>query len=172
MRPSVRTVVYRGFYKESDLLTFYTDTRHASAIAGSAEVCLYAGQHNISYYSKQQREPILCVLPALPARVQRLGCGRTPKAEHLQHQAWAEICWYFPDSREQFRIAGRLTVVGEDYPDAELRKVCHVPPAPLESWRGRCACGVQAANRQPVPVSSPWRNGWDLGVPLPVLRVA
>ena len=64
------------------------------------------------------------VLPALPARGQWLGCCRTPKAEHLQHQAWAEICWYFPDSREQFRIAGRLTVVGDDYPDAELRKVC------------------------------------------------
>ena len=49
MRPSVRTVVYRGFYKESDMLTFYTDTRHAFAFAGSAEDCVYAGQHSIDY---------------------------------------------------------------------------------------------------------------------------
>ena len=50
--------------------------------------------------------------------------------EQLQHQAWAELCWYFPESREQFRIAGRLTVVGEDYPDADLRKVPPVSPIP------------------------------------------
>lgn len=148
MRPSVRTVVYRGFYKESDMLTFYTDTRHASALAGSAEVCLYAGQYGIYQYSKQQREPPQRVLPALPAWSQRRSRGRTPKAEHLQHQAWAEICWYFPDSREQFRIAGRLTVVGEDYPDAELRKVC--PPFTSATLNARvqvcvrCACCILA----------------------------
>lgn len=43
--------------------------------------------------------------------------------EQLQHQSWAELCWYFPDSREQFRIAGRLTIVGEDYPEPDLVKV-------------------------------------------------
>ena len=104
------------------MLTFYTDTRHA--FAGPAQVCVYAGNYRTINYSKQQREPMHRVLAALPARSQQPGCGRTPKAEHLQHQAWAEICWYFPESREQFRIAGRLTVVGEDYPDADLRKVC------------------------------------------------
>ncbi|KAK9821214.1 hypothetical protein WJX81_000683 [Elliptochloris bilobata] len=72
-RPAVRTVVYRGNHGDSDMLTFYTDTR-------------------------------------------------TPKVEQLQHNSFAELCWYFPDSREQFRIAGRLTLVGEDFPDADLRK--------------------------------------------------
>jgi pyridoxine/pyridoxamine 5'-phosphate oxidase len=42
--------------------------------------------------------------------------------EQLEQQAWAELCWYFPDSREQFRVAGKLTLVGEDYPDDALRK--------------------------------------------------
>jgi hypothetical protein len=42
--------------------------------------------------------------------------------EQLQQQAWAELCWYFPDSREQFRVAGKLTLVGEDFPDDALRK--------------------------------------------------
>ena len=29
-----------------------------------------------------------------------------------------------------------------------------------------------ACKLQPVPVSSPWRNAWDVGAPLGVLRVA
>src|SRR5271165_5693014 len=32
----------------------------------------------------------------------------------LAKAPWAEICWYFPVTREQFRIAGPITLVGED----------------------------------------------------------
>lgn len=37
--------------------------------------------------------------------------GRSEKVEHLQICPWAEICWYFTITREQFRIAGKLTVI-------------------------------------------------------------
>ena len=43
--------------------------------------------------------------------------------EHVKQNPWAEACWYFPDTREQFRLGGELTIVGPDHPDAHLREV-------------------------------------------------
>jgi pyridoxamine 5'-phosphate oxidase len=37
--------------------------------------------------------------------------SRSRKIEQIQHQSWAAICWYFPDTREQFRISGPLSLV-------------------------------------------------------------
>lgn len=48
---------------------------------------------------------------------------RTFKVEHVKQSPWAEACWYFPDSREQFRLGGDLVIVGPDHPDAHLREV-------------------------------------------------
>ncbi|KAK9803225.1 hypothetical protein WJX73_006771 [Symbiochloris irregularis] len=48
---------------------------------------------------------------------------RTEKLEEIKNKDWAEICWYFPDSREQFRIGGSMAVVGGDSQDQELLKV-------------------------------------------------
>ena len=45
---------------------------------------------------------------------------RSEKAEEINLYPWGEICWYFPKTREQFRIAGKLVLVGADYPEAEL----------------------------------------------------
>ena len=45
---------------------------------------------------------------------------RSQKAEEINLYPWGEICWYFPQTREQFRIAGQLILVGQDYPEAEL----------------------------------------------------
>ncbi|MEH2135818.1 Npun_F5749 family FMN-dependent PPOX-type flavoprotein [Nostoc sp.] len=39
---------------------------------------------------------------------------RSAKADQIQQQPWAEICWYFPNTREQFRITGDLTLVSSD----------------------------------------------------------
>jgi PPOX class probable FMN-dependent enzyme len=36
---------------------------------------------------------------------------RSAKAEQISNQPAAEICWYFPNSREQFRIGGKLNLV-------------------------------------------------------------
>ena len=61
-RPANRTVVFRGFVEETDLLIFTAD-------------------------------------------------DRSRKVEQVERAPWAEACWYFPDSREQFRLLGRPSVV-------------------------------------------------------------
>lgn len=38
--------------------------------------------------------------------------GRSQKVPEILAYPWAEICWYFTVTREQFRIAGRLTLAG------------------------------------------------------------
>ena len=48
--------------------------------------------------------------------------ARSAKAGHLAATPWGELCWYFVDTREQFRILGRLSVVA-DNADAELAAV-------------------------------------------------
>ncbi|KAL9385287.1 hypothetical protein Peur_022297 [Populus x canadensis] len=44
---------------------------------------------------------------------------RTRKIEELKHCPFAEICWYFSDSWEQFRINGRVDVIDGSNPDPE-----------------------------------------------------
>ncbi|BAZ13466.1 pyridoxamine 5'-phosphate oxidase-related FMN-binding protein [Calothrix sp. NIES-4071] len=48
--------------------------------------------------------------------------SRSEKINQIQHQPFAEACWYFTETREQFRLAGKLTLVGADCDDAELEK--------------------------------------------------
>ncbi|CAK0734501.1 hypothetical protein CVIRNUC_000440 [Coccomyxa viridis] len=100
-KPSVRTVVFRGFLDESTKITFTTDTR-------------------------------------------------TFKVEHVKQSPWAEACWYFPDSREQFRLGGDLVIVGPDHPDAHLRE------ARQDAWNsmstgGRSWFGWPASGRPREP---------------------
>lgn len=47
---------------------------------------------------------------------------RSQKFSHLQHQPWAEICWYFTKTREQFRLSGKVTLVTGEHPAPELIK--------------------------------------------------
>jgi pyridoxamine 5'-phosphate oxidase len=54
---------------------------------------------------------------------------RSAKAEDLTRFPWAEACWYFPVTQEQFRIGGTTTLVGDEEPDPTLREVR------LECWR-------------------------------------
>jgi PPOX class probable FMN-dependent enzyme len=66
-RPTNRTVVFRGFWEQTNWLKFITDTR-------------------------------------------------SQKYTHLQQQPWAEACWYFPKTREQFRISGQLhSIIAPDH---------------------------------------------------------
>jgi PPOX class probable FMN-dependent enzyme len=45
---------------------------------------------------------------------------RSEKATQILTQPWGEVCWYFPNSREQFRLSGDLTLVGENSSDIAL----------------------------------------------------
>lgn len=72
-RPANRTVVFRGFYADTDQLKFVID-------------------------------------------------ARSQKVKQIEHQPWAEACWYFLETRDQFRISGSLTLVTADYPDSALQQ--------------------------------------------------
>ena len=61
-------------------------------------------------------------------------CGaahRSHKIEDPRHQPYAEACWYFTGSREQYRLAGRVRVVDKDSADEALLKVI---PKPWNPW--------------------------------------
>ena len=40
--------------------------------------------------------------------------SRSEKTNHINHHPYSEICWYFPKTREQFRLSGNLTTIGEN----------------------------------------------------------
>lgn len=46
--------------------------------------------------------------------------SRSQKIEQIQHQPFAEACWYFTETREQFRLAGKLTLIGADCDDTSV----------------------------------------------------
>ncbi len=48
--------------------------------------------------------------------------ARSQKIDQIAQQPWAEACWYFPTTREQFRLTGSLTLVGADHPDSALQQ--------------------------------------------------
>ena len=55
--------------------------------------------------------------------------NRSAKADQIQQQPWAEVCWYFPNTREQFRITGYLTLVSSDDFHQDLQ------PARIAMWQ-------------------------------------
>ncbi|MBP0016512.1 MAG: pyridoxamine 5'-phosphate oxidase family protein [Cyanobacteria bacterium SBLK] len=71
--PANRTVVFRGFFQDSDRLKIITDSR-------------------------------------------------CEKLEQIQHCQWGEICWYFSETREQFRLLGQLIIVDETESDLLLKQ--------------------------------------------------
>lgn len=46
---------------------------------------------------------------------------RSEKITQIAQQPWGEICWYFPKTREQFRLAGALLVVTTETSTPELQ---------------------------------------------------
>lgn len=48
--------------------------------------------------------------------------ARSAKTDDIEHCEWGEACWYFPKTREQFRLAGGLCLVGADHPEPTLQK--------------------------------------------------
>jgi len=55
--------------------------------------------------------------------------SRSAKTDQIVQQPWAEACWYFPNTREQFRIAGCLTLVCNDNSHKDLQ------PARISTWQ-------------------------------------
>ncbi len=50
---------------------------------------------------------------------------RSSKIKDIQHQPWCEICWYFSQTREQFRLSGNITLVNQETEDKRLQEARH-----------------------------------------------
>lgn len=46
--------------------------------------------------------------------------SRSQKISHIQNQPWAEACWYFTKTRQQFRLAGKLSLINAEDSDENL----------------------------------------------------
>ncbi|MGF1537570.1 MAG: Npun_F5749 family FMN-dependent PPOX-type flavoprotein [Elainellaceae cyanobacterium] len=47
---------------------------------------------------------------------------RSQKPEQIRHEQQGEICWYFPKTREQFRLSGVLNLVSMEETEPALRE--------------------------------------------------
>lgn len=47
--------------------------------------------------------------------------GRSQKVEDAEVHPLAEACWYFTETREQFRLSGHLSWIDADHPNADLK---------------------------------------------------
>ncbi|GAC1463746.1 MAG: hypothetical protein NVS2B14_06790 [Chamaesiphon sp.] len=47
---------------------------------------------------------------------------RSDKVEQIEHHPWGEACWYFPNTREQFRVAGQLILVQANHLEPALQQ--------------------------------------------------
>lgn len=84
---------------------------------------------------------------------------RSAKITQLKAQPWAELCWYFEETREQFRLSGRVEIVGESQ-DPELDF------ARLRTWRERSEASRQSVT-WPRP-GDPRSGGDEFQRPAPV----
>ncbi|MEA5593691.1 Npun_F5749 family FMN-dependent PPOX-type flavoprotein [Rivularia sp. UHCC 0363] len=48
--------------------------------------------------------------------------ARSEKITEIKNQSWVEICWYFTNSREQFRIAGNIIIIDANHQQSQLQK--------------------------------------------------
>ncbi len=55
-------------------------------------------------------------------RLKIIADRRSEKIDQLAHQPWAEACWYFPKTREQFRLSGEMVVVQAESTDSGLQQ--------------------------------------------------
>jgi pyridoxamine 5'-phosphate oxidase len=54
---------------------------------------------------------------------------RSRKVPQIQHSPWAEACWYFPKTREQFRLSGSLKLVDESETNPQRQRAYN------ETWQ-------------------------------------
>jgi pyridoxamine 5'-phosphate oxidase len=47
---------------------------------------------------------------------------RSPKIAQIEQNGGAEICWYFPKTREQFRLAGLLHIIDAQHPNERWQR--------------------------------------------------
>ncbi|MEM9161733.1 MAG: pyridoxamine 5'-phosphate oxidase family protein [Cyanobacteria bacterium P01_F01_bin.4] len=58
---------------------------------------------------------------------------RSDKIRHLEHSPWAEACWYFTKTREQFRLAGQLHCIDATGIDATGIDATGIDPTGIDA---------------------------------------
>lgn len=69
---------------------------------------------------------------------------RSAKVSELAANPNVELCWYFPSSREQYRLSGTLDIVSEDHADKQLQQ------ARQEAWARMSDGGMHRSVPQPL----------------------
>jgi pyridoxamine 5'-phosphate oxidase len=84
--------------------------------------------------------------------------ARSTKAHELARSPWSELCWYFPVTHEQFRIAGPTVVVGQNADEVLLearRKLWSELAEPVRVSFTWPAPGKPREGRVPFPTVHP-----------------
>eukprot|EP00193_Tetraselmis_chui_P001462 CAMPEP_0177761372 /NCGR_PEP_ID=MMETSP0491_2-20121128/5768_1 /TAXON_ID=63592 /ORGANISM="Tetraselmis chuii, Strain PLY429" /LENGTH=209 /DNA_ID=CAMNT_0019277339 /DNA_START=33 /DNA_END=662 /DNA_ORIENTATION=- len=87
---------------------------------------------------------------------------RSDKVEEVAGNPYCEVAWYFPNSREQYRIQGTLDIIGASCDDSKLAK------ARVSAWKNMSDAGrTQFAWPQPgLPRPDPEdKSPYDLPPP-------
>jgi PPOX class probable FMN-dependent enzyme len=63
-------------------------------------------------------------------RIKIITDSRSEKVIQIDYQPWGEACWYFPKTREQFRLMGQLTLITDQEPNPLLQQ------ARQATWEG------------------------------------
>ncbi|KAL2251849.1 UNVERIFIED_CONTAM: Pyridoxine/pyridoxamine 5'-phosphate oxidase 2 [Sesamum indicum] len=115
-RPSNRTVVFRGFQDDGDKILINTDNRsrkhhqffHISMmikyLVVECRFCFNAIWLSVRF--------LACFMQCHCAAISNI-----IQIDELKHCPFAEICWYFTESWEQFRINGSVDVIDGTNPD-------------------------------------------------------
>ncbi|MGB3239262.1 MAG: Npun_F5749 family FMN-dependent PPOX-type flavoprotein [Geitlerinemataceae cyanobacterium] len=92
-------------------------------------------------------------------RLQIVTDDRSEKVSQILENSWGEGCWYFPKTREQFRLSGQLTVVNADCDDVSLQT------ARREAWT-KLSDGARCGFATPPP-GQPRSEAVAFDVPVP-----
>jgi len=96
--------------------------------------------------------------------IQIISDRRSAKISHLQANPYGEICWYFPKTREQFRIFGEVVVITADsgeYQDLRAKVWQDISDSARQQFTWAQPASPRPADQDfPVGVSDP-------AVPLP-----
>ncbi|MEA5463371.1 Npun_F5749 family FMN-dependent PPOX-type flavoprotein [Leptothoe sp. PORK10 BA2] len=95
--------------------------------------CRYLQLATINVYGKPSNRTVV-FRGFVGEALQMVTDGRSEKVHQVQITPWAEACWYFTVTREQFRIAGKLTLLNGDNDGDSIR---------LKAWQALSANGRQ-----------------------------
>ncbi|KAJ3128057.1 hypothetical protein HK098_005269 [Nowakowskiella sp. JEL0407] len=120
-RPANRTLVFRGFYQLPDdygdlPVSPITSTSNllgqlsVSHTSGSIQETS-TGRRTSTSSNSGKSSTILAKLTSLLMFVTDIRSSKI--LEDLSHNNFGEICWYFPETREQFRLSGTLHLVAQ-----------------------------------------------------------